>query len=196
MYNYFLDVDTGGLLVVDTFRARYLHFIKRLNQFWEYYQFFSSRYRYCRTAFVTLTFASGFDKTCISTYIMRLRKSRKGKLVAYVWVLERGQEGGRLHYHVYLIYRGSLPLSRSWTWGFVRVIRDFRNPFYVVKYFSKYGVEDIPSGSRMFAVVIPRGFAVPKPKVAGRYKYLFSDDDLINFEEYFKNRLTFSENVL
>lgn len=108
-------------------------------------------------AFLTLTYRPGVNLQArhITDLLKRLRQwgKRRGFVLPYVWVLERGSRFGRLHYHVIVwLPRGvNLPKPDKqgwWPHGFSNIKRA-RNP---VGYLAKYAGKDSappPKGFRM-----------------------------------------------
>jgi hypothetical protein len=113
-----------------------------------------------RLVMLTLTYAdaNGWQSNDIREYMQKIRKTLRGALIAYAWVLET-QARGAPHYHVMLyVRRGTfIPTpdkSGQWGKGSSR-IETARTPFYICKYIGKaHQKEMLPAGARMFAVWI------------------------------------------
>jgi hypothetical protein len=115
-----------------------------------------------KVAMLHLTYADEdeFSPDQISRLMKHIREwSRRRRLPAlpYVWVLERGERRGRLHYHVLVWLPKGVTLPKPdkqgwWPWGSTRIEWARDAVGYLAKYLSKGSAEDgrafFPKGSR------------------------------------------------
>ncbi len=116
-----------------------------------------------KPAMLTLTYADedAFDARQISGLMDRIRKWAKRRglpVLPFVWVLERGSEHGRLHYHVLIWLPKGVSLPKPdkqgwWPWGLTRIEWVRRAVGYLAKYTGKGSADDdgrgFPRGSRI-----------------------------------------------
>ncbi|WP_200156175.1 rolling circle replication-associated protein [Allochromatium vinosum] len=99
--------------------------------------------------------------SALMKHIREWAKRRRLPPLPYVWVLERGSQRGRLHYHILIWLPQGVTLPKPdkqgwWPWGFTRIewARNRRNAVgYLAKYLSKGSDKDgdsvsFPKGSR------------------------------------------------
>jgi hypothetical protein len=117
----------------------------------------NSRGRRWRAAMLTLTYRDQeqFTPKQVTGLLKCLRQwaGRRGFVLPYVWVLERGTLRGRLHYHVLVWLPPGLSLPKPdkqgwWRWGMTRIEWARRAVGYLAKYASKGGT-GFPKGSRI-----------------------------------------------
>jgi hypothetical protein len=115
-----------------------------------------------KAAFLTATYADDqddFDARQISILMKHIRRwaKRRGFTVPYLWVLERGEKRGRLHYHVVVwLPKGySMPKPDKqgwWRFGSTNIQWARHAPVgYLAKYMGKGGPSDLPmpKGARL-----------------------------------------------
>lgn len=107
----------------------------------------------------TLVPASEWSPKNISVFMDRLKKKKGLFVFAYAWVVEL-QARGVPHYHIILIYRGSVPYpdkSGLWRYGMSNIKFRVRTPYYLVTYLKKEAQKNfslLPSGARAYGVSI------------------------------------------
>lgn len=120
-----------------------------------------------KKCFVTLTYdtqgtlfdASEWSPNHITGYLKALKRRSGVEVLAYAWVVEV-QARGVPHYHIVLLYRGSIPFpdkSGMWKYGMSNIKFKLRSPFYLVKYTGKKHQKDfskLPEGARAYGCSI------------------------------------------
>jgi len=107
----------------------------------------------------TLVPASDWSPKHISIFLDRLNKRKGLSILAYAWVVEV-QERGVPHYHIILMYKGSVPYpdkSGLWQYGMSNIRFKVRSPYYLTTYLKKSYQKDfsrLPAGARAYAVSI------------------------------------------
>lgn len=95
----------------------------------------------------------------IRKFIMALKRKAGLELLAYAWVVEV-QANGNPHYHVILLYRGSVPYpdkSGMWSKGMSNILFKLETVYYICKYVGKEYQKDfskLPKGARAYAVYV------------------------------------------
>lgn len=120
-------------------------------------RFQNRRGRRWKCVMVDLTYRDtrDFGARNITEFVKRVRHwaHRRGFVVPYVWVLERGEKHGRVHYHVLLWLPPGITLPKPdkqgwWPHGFTRIAWARNAVGYVAKYASKESAAP-PKGARM-----------------------------------------------
>lgn len=95
----------------------------------------------------------------IRKFMMALKRRAGLELMAYAWVVEV-QANGNPHYHIIVIYRGSVPYpdkSKMWLKGMSNILFRLETVYYICKYVGKEYQKDfskLPKGARAYGVYV------------------------------------------
>lgn len=165
-YAVFRSGFTGRRFVVDLWRKR-LNDLRKKLQAWSVAVSPVWHRKGVKKCMITLTYdtngllfqPSEWSPNHITNYLKALRRRSGLEVLAYAWVVEV-QKRGVPHYHIILLYKGSVPYpdrSGMWRYGLSTLTLKIRSAFYLVRYTGKEYQKDfsrLPNGARAYAVSI------------------------------------------
>lgn len=188
-YTVLSSVKTGGIVVIDKDRSRFLRMCERLEVF---ESLVSSEFPDDKFRMVHLTLTYGKMDTWsigdLSSYLNSLRGYLQDKLLGWFWVGGMQLPRGALHYHVIAVVpRGTnVPMPDKqghWKHG-MSERRSWKHVRYFMSYFEKKNeIESYPKNFRLYGVgfrdkevreFYKKYMDVSRKKSSGQYRYLGS----------------------